>query len=95
MAFRLDTFLMMSDDTGVDLIHDFNLAEGDQIDLTAYAEDTTVIGWSATDSTDDGVDNPLLQVLYEGGGSKDVAVLSGVTADDLDDPDFDNSVLLF
>lgn len=91
-----DTFTLTADDTGIDAIEDFRVGDGDQVDLTAYAADETVVGWEAVDETpDDGVDNPILRVLYDGGQSKDVAILEGVSDEEMSGQDFEDAILLF
>lgn len=90
-----DTFTFSPEDTGIDRVADFSVDEGDQLDLTAYAEAGNVSGWSLTDSTpDNGIDDPLLSILYENGESIDVATLYGLTEEESGAEGFSDHILL-
>ena len=91
----MDTFTFSPEDWGIDTVADFSTAEGDKLDLTAYAEAGTVTGWSLSDQTpDNGIDDPLLSVLYENGDSVDVATLYGVTEEESEAEGFSDHILL-
>lgn len=89
-----DNFTLAAGDTGLDTIQDLDVAGGDTISLTGFTSEGTVTAWEAVDETpDDGIDDPILRVLYENGQSEDAAILMGVSEDDLSDPDFMDSIL--
>ena len=91
-----DTFFLAADDDGADEIRDFSAAEGDSVDLSDYAGTDGVTGWSLSDRTpDNGVDDPILALLYENGTSKDLAVMYGVTAEDMAEEEFNDNFILF